>query len=124
MKLKLMPVPFDQLGKGICVASLCPSDKIRVDENPPIRAELPFRLLGCSYRRARDTNSGTLPSFPVLHRLPLRQTAAAEPKQQGELGVETRLCGYSIVTAEDMDGAAALAGECRAFPLGGGVADS
>ena len=33
----------------------------------------------------------------------------------------TRLGGYSVVTAEDMDGAAALARGCPALELGGGV---
>jgi hypothetical protein len=39
----------------------------------------------------------------------------------GKLGDQTRLGGYSIVTAEDIDGAAALAGGCPALRFGGGV---
>lgn len=39
----------------------------------------------------------------------------------GNLDAGTRLGGYSVVTAEDMDGAAALARECPALALGGGV---
>ena len=39
----------------------------------------------------------------------------------GNLDAETRLGGYSVVTADDMDGAAALAGGCPALELGGGV---
>ena len=39
----------------------------------------------------------------------------------GRLDGETRLGGYSLVTAEDIDGATALAGECPALRLGGGV---
>ena len=39
----------------------------------------------------------------------------------GNLADETRLGGYSVVTAEDMDGAAALARGCPALQLGGGV---
>ena len=39
----------------------------------------------------------------------------------GRLGAGTRLGGYSVVTAEDMDGAAALARGCPALELGGGV---
>jgi len=37
VQLQLTPVPLDQLGKSICVAGLCPGDKISVDESPPIR---------------------------------------------------------------------------------------
>jgi len=39
----------------------------------------------------------------------------------GKLGAGTRLGGYSLVTAEDIDGAAALAEGCPALRLGGGV---
>ena len=39
----------------------------------------------------------------------------------GHLGAGTRLGGYSLVTAEDMEGAAALAQGCPALQLGGGV---
>jgi hypothetical protein len=39
----------------------------------------------------------------------------------GKLDTETRLGGYSVVAAEDIDGAAALAGGCPALQLGGGV---
>lgn len=39
----------------------------------------------------------------------------------GNLDAGTRLGGYSVVTAEDMDGAAALAAGCPALALGGGV---
>ena len=39
----------------------------------------------------------------------------------GRLGAQTRLGGYSLVTAEDIDGAAALATGCPALQLGGGV---
>ena len=39
----------------------------------------------------------------------------------GSLDAGTRLGGYSLVTAEDMDGAAALAEGCPALRLGGGV---
>jgi hypothetical protein len=39
----------------------------------------------------------------------------------GNLGAGTRLGGYSLVTAEDMEGAAALAQGCPALELGGGV---
>jgi len=39
----------------------------------------------------------------------------------GKLDAETRLGGYSVVTAEDIDGAAALAAGCPAIQLGGGV---
>jgi hypothetical protein len=39
----------------------------------------------------------------------------------GDLDSETRLGGYSVVTAEDIDGAVALASGCPALSLGGGV---
>jgi hypothetical protein len=39
----------------------------------------------------------------------------------GKLDAGTRLGGYSVVTAKDMDDAAALAAGCPALRLGGGV---
>jgi hypothetical protein len=39
----------------------------------------------------------------------------------GKLDNQTRLGGYSVVTAEDIDGAAALARGCPALQFGGGV---
>ena len=39
----------------------------------------------------------------------------------GNLDAATRLGGYSVVTAEDMEGATALAEGCPALQLGGGV---
>jgi hypothetical protein len=39
----------------------------------------------------------------------------------GNLGDDTRLGGYSMVTAEDIDAAAALAKRCPAVQFGGGV---
>jgi hypothetical protein len=39
----------------------------------------------------------------------------------GNLADDTRLGGYSVVTAEDIDGAAVLAMGCPALQLGGGV---
>ena len=39
----------------------------------------------------------------------------------GKLDAQTRLGGYSLVTAEDIEGAAALAKGCPALQLGGGV---
>jgi len=39
----------------------------------------------------------------------------------GTLDPSTRLGGYSLVTADDIEGAAALAQECPAIRLGGGV---
>ena len=39
----------------------------------------------------------------------------------GRLDARTRLGGYSLVTAEDIDGAAVLAKRCPALQLGGGV---
>jgi len=39
----------------------------------------------------------------------------------GHLDADTRLAGYSVVTAENPDRAAALAKECPALGAGGGV---
>ena len=39
----------------------------------------------------------------------------------GNLDADTRLGGYSVVAAEDLESAAALAGGCPALQLGGGV---
>ena len=39
----------------------------------------------------------------------------------GNLDADTRLGGYSVVAAEDMEAAAALAAGCPALQLGGGV---
>jgi len=39
----------------------------------------------------------------------------------GTIDDQTRLGGYSVVTAEDIDGAAALAMRCPALQFGGGV---
>jgi len=39
----------------------------------------------------------------------------------GTLDDQTRLGGYSVVTAEDIDGAATLATGCSALQFGGGV---
>lgn len=39
----------------------------------------------------------------------------------GKLDTGTRLGGYSVVTAEDIDGAAALAIGCPALRFGGGI---
>jgi hypothetical protein len=47
--------------------------------------------------------------------------AVVGPRTLGKLDAGTRLGGYSIVTAEDMEGAAALAEGCPALQLGGGV---
>jgi hypothetical protein len=48
VQLQLTPVPLDQLGEGIRVASLRPGDQVSVDENPPVgvaSAVSPVRLL-------------------------------------------------------------------------------
>jgi hypothetical protein len=45
----------------------------------------------------------------------------AAARTLGRLDAATRLGGYSLVTAEDIDGAAALAEGCPALRLGGGV---
>ena len=47
--------------------------------------------------------------------------AVVATRTLGNLGAGTRLGGYSLVTAEDIDGAAALAEGCPALQLGGGV---
>jgi hypothetical protein len=47
--------------------------------------------------------------------------AVVATRTLGNLGAGTRLGGYSLVTAEDIDSAAALATGCPALQLGGGV---
>jgi YCII-related domain len=48
--------------------------------------------------------------LPVVESIPL-----------GNLGADTRLGGYSIVTADDLDAAIAIAKGCPALSQGGGV---
>jgi len=47
--------------------------------------------------------------------------AVVATRTLGSLDSGTRLGGYSLITAEDIDGAAALARGCPALQLGGGV---
>jgi hypothetical protein len=47
--------------------------------------------------------------------------AVVATRTLGTLGEETRLGGYSILAAEDMDAAVALADGCPALDLGGAV---
>jgi hypothetical protein len=47
--------------------------------------------------------------------------AVAATRTLGKLDARTRLGGYSLITAEDIEGAAALAEGCPAVQLGGGV---
>jgi len=43
VQLKLAPVSFDQLRKGISVASLCPGDEVRFDVSLPCRVVIAAR---------------------------------------------------------------------------------
>ena len=47
--------------------------------------------------------------------------AVVATRALGTLDAQTRLGGYSVVTAEDIDGAASLATGCPALQFGGGV---
>jgi len=47
--------------------------------------------------------------------------AVVATRPLGTLDAGTRLGGYSLVTAENLEGAAALAAGCPALHLGGGV---
>ena len=47
--------------------------------------------------------------------------AVVATQSLGELGAHTRLGGYSVVTADDIEGAAALAQGCPALHFGGGI---
>jgi hypothetical protein len=47
--------------------------------------------------------------------------AVVTTRTLGNLGAETRLGGYSVVTADDIDGAVGLAEGCPALQFGGGV---
>ena len=49
--------------------------------------------------------------------------AVVATRTPGSLDAQTRLGGYSLVIAKDIDGAAALATGCPALQLGGGVGD-
>ena len=47
--------------------------------------------------------------------------AAIQSAVLGDIGADTRLGGYSIVTADDLDAATQLAKGCPALGMGGGV---
>jgi hypothetical protein len=47
--------------------------------------------------------------------------AVVATRALGDLGAETRLGGYSLVTADDIDGAVGLAEGCPALQFGGSV---
>jgi hypothetical protein len=47
--------------------------------------------------------------------------AVVDTRALGDLGAGTRLGGYSLVTADDIDGAVGLAEGCPALQFGGGV---
>jgi hypothetical protein len=47
--------------------------------------------------------------------------AVVATRTLGSLDAQTRLGGYSVVTADDVEAAAALAKGCPALQLGGGV---
>lgn len=74
------------------------------------------------YRPGAKTGKGWQAWFDGLgtSRLDLGYAVLATRKL-GKLGEETRLGGYSIVGADDIDHAAALAESCPALQLGGGV---
>ena len=81
-----------------------------------------------TYRVPRDYQPGTQ-SGPVWEawfeslgnsRIDTGQAVVAT-RTLGKLDAHTRLGGYSLVVAEDIDGAAALATGCPALQLGGGV---
>ena len=81
-----------------------------------------------SYRVARDYQPGAESGraweawFEILggSRIDTGHAVAAT-RTLGNLDAQTRLGGYSLVTAEDIDDAAALATGCPALQLGGGV---
>jgi YCII-related domain len=97
-------------------------------------------------RRAGQARETIVPAFLLSYRVPNDYQPRAETRQAwqawfeslgsyradtghgvlatrtlGRLDAQTRLGGYSVVTAEDMEGAAALAAGCPALQLGGGV---
>jgi hypothetical protein len=82
VQLQLTPVPLDQLGERIRVASLCPGDKLSIDENPPLwvaTRDSVCPAIGIDAVATR--NRAPLPTFLAAGRLHLRQTAAAEPEK-------------------------------------------
>jgi hypothetical protein len=50
-----------------------------------------------------------------------RGRAALQSATLGDVGADTRLGGYSIVTADDLDAATQLAKGCPALAMGAGV---
>jgi hypothetical protein len=94
----------------------------------------------------QETQEATVPTFVFSYRVPKDYQPGAETGREweawfeslgssrkdtghgvvatqtlGSLDTGTRLGGYSLVEAGDMDGAAALAEGCPALRLGGGV---
>jgi hypothetical protein len=111
--------------------------------NFPIGQRLPHRQTTSGQPNNKET---TVPKFLFSYRVPKDYRPGSETSKAweawfeslgnsrldtgrgvlttrtlGKLDADTRLGGYSVVVADDMDGAAALASGCPALQLGGGV---
>jgi hypothetical protein len=74
------------------------------------------------YRPGTETGKAWQAWFDGLGASQIEQgNAVAATRKLGNLGDGTRLGGYSMVAAEDMQAAVALADGCPAIQLGGGV---
>jgi hypothetical protein len=85
-----------------------------------------------SYRPAKDFDSladpSTLPAWGTFlneviapHVVDPGQPVFEPPALIGEVGASTRLGGYSIVTADDLEAAVSMAKRCPTVERGGGV---
>ena len=73
------------------------------------------------YQRSTETTKAWEAWFGSLGTSLIDRGRVLATQAMGNLGADTRLRGYSVVTAEDLDRAAALAEGCPALRVGGGV---
>ena len=75
-----------------------------------------------NYRPGTETGKAWQTWFDGLGANQIDQgNAVITTRTLGSLGDATRLGGYSVIAAEDMDAAVALAASCPALQLGGGL---
>jgi len=124
VQFQLTPVSLDQFGEGIRVAGLRPAHKISFDGNSshPGRGDPTCRATGIDAAPARNrASSCPLSRLPDIYLFDRWREAGRRSEETTVPKFQTRLGGYSVVTAEDIDGAAALATGCPALQFGGGV---
>jgi hypothetical protein len=73
------------------------------------------------YQRSSETAKASQAWFQSLGTSLTDRGRVLATQAMGNLDADTRLGGYSVVTAEDLDGAAALAERCPALRFSGGV---